>query len=131
VNPRVPDEVQAADRRAQREIWTFRLTIIVTVFSLASAVLGGLNWLFPREPTPTQVDPNFIYRNGSPIGHITSYLVAPGAPNINAEVDQSAKISRSDVIYFHGKPCEIITLDEKSIDIEKLKYSYHIFCAVR
>ena len=133
MNLHIPDEAlarQAADGRERREIWNFRLTIIAAILSLGAVVFGGLNWFSPREPTPAKIDPNFIYKNGSAIGHIKNikYRVAPGDPNINIDVDRSEKIFPNDVIDVSGKRCAIISLNETGLNLDKLTYSYHIFC---
>ena len=127
---------QTADRKARGETWTNRIIIAAASWlwtnriSILALIIATASWLCPREPTPAKIDPNFIYQNGSPIGRVKSYTVAPGAPNFNVDVDRSSKINSNDVIEFTGKRCFIINLNETNFDLDKQMYSYHIYCRV-
>jgi hypothetical protein len=100
---------------------------IISIFALVIALAA---WLFPREPAPANVDPNFIYKNGSPVGHVRHYDKAALGTIISLDVDQSAKISPNDIIEFGGKRCLLKWLEERSVDKEKLIYAYTIHCDI-
>jgi hypothetical protein len=121
----MPDETtprEAADRRARREIWTNR------GISILALTIAAASWLSPREPTPAKIDPNFIYKDGSQIGHVESYSVTPFVPNFILTIDQATKITPNDIIEYLGKRCAIYLINETKIDLYKLTYSYYLGC---
>jgi hypothetical protein len=118
----------ALDRRERREVWTYRFVLLSVVVSIVGVLIASLSWLYPREPSPSKIDPNLVYQNGLAIAHIASYVVAPGAPYLHIDVDQARKILSNDVIDVSGKRCIIMKLTETGLDIDKLTYSYHIYC---
>jgi hypothetical protein len=115
----------------RRTLWAAVAAVLVGVIAI---IIAGASWLYPNEPIPTKINPNFIYKSGSPIGHVQLFRLDQVLMGQFAlRIDQAEKLNPAEVIEFHDTHCVTIAAEgEHSTVIEgRSVFTYdHIDCRI-
>jgi hypothetical protein len=92
-------------------LWTIeKVTALFAILSFVAVVYFGL---YPRPPIEAPLDPDTLYREGAPIGHVLAFNVEPVlAGQFVFQVEASKPIEKGDALRFRHATCFVVDLGQ-------------------